>query len=380
MKKTNKVEVKVAKTDREFVGIKIINDQAIITFPIGYNIKEEIIAVTETQKIRKLYEDVKILMTTIEEAKEELYETGYKKFSFSSAIFILEDYLKNGLYDVQEKQCKKKAKGKIIWKKTIQEREPIYSAGNYIYLDTYHYNICEIESKIAQIQKYCLNISSGILGWLYNCSSIYDDHKCFSKEEMIYELLNELNQVNEDRKKKVIEQMILFLNGTQTSLDGKEEFQVGSRYFNKVWENILRKQTYGLYKQKSCFPTTYYVIEKKIMNSKLLPDITIQKDKKIVIIDAKYYRQGELPASSDICKQLFYGQYIMYENPNDRVINIFMLPKKITQVESTEGFFQIGYANAEYLSEKHKILTYYLDTKSVMQNHKIIKKILLKHV
>lgn len=380
MKKTNTVEVKVAKTDREFVGIKIINNQAIITFPIGYNITEEIITTSEKEKIRKLYDDVKILMTTIEDAKDELYETGYEEFSFSSAIFILEDFLKNGLYDVQEQQCKEKAKGKIVWRRTIQEREPIYSAGNYIYLDTYNYNICEIESKVTQIQKYCLNISSKILGWLYNCGSIYDDHKYFSKKEMIYELLNELNKINEDRRKKLLEQMILFLNGTQTSLYGKEEFEVGSRYFDKVWEKILRKQVYSLYKQKQCFPTTYYFIEKKIVNSKLLPDITIQKNKKIVMIDAKYYRQGDLPESADICKQLFYGQYIMHENPKTKVINIFMLPRKITEQESTEGFFQIGYANAEHLSEKHRILTYYLDTKSVMENHKVVKEILLKYL
>ena len=86
-----------------------------------------------------------------------------------------------------------------------------------------------MENKITQIQKYCLNIITKILGWLYNCSNIYEKiENYFSKEEMIYELLNELNMINEDRKKKLLEQMLLFLRGTQTTLFGKEEFEVGT--------------------------------------------------------------------------------------------------------------------------------------------------------
>lgn len=369
MNKTNTIEVKVAKTDREFVGIKITNNKAIVTFPIGYQIAEKVTYVNEKEEIEQLYYDVRLLMTNIEEAKEILYDTGYQPFCFSSSIYILEDFLKNGLYHEQGNQSKKNTQGKIQWRKTIQSKEPVYSAGNYIYLDTYNYNICFTENKITQIQKYCLNISSKILGWLYNCSNIFDEaQNCFSKEEMIYELLNELSMVNEDRKKKLLEQMLLFLRGTQTSIFGKDEFEIGTYYFDKVWENILRKQVYQLYKQKKSFPTTYYFMEEKMINSKLLPDIIIEVNKKIVIMDAKYYKIGTFPESADICKQLFYGQYIMNENKKFKVVNSFLLPQKFTN--------KIGYANAEHLDKKHRIFTYCLDTRAVMRSNQTIKKLL----
>ena len=45
LKIRNIVEIKVAKSDREFVGIKVLNNKVKITFPIGYRIKEEIIKI-----------------------------------------------------------------------------------------------------------------------------------------------------------------------------------------------------------------------------------------------------------------------------------------------------------------------------------------------
>lgn len=379
MNKTNTIEVKVAKTDRDFVGLKLKKEQASITFPIGYDIIEEIITTNDKKKISKLYTDVKILMLKLEETKEELYDTGEQRFSFSSAIYILEDFLKNGLYCEQENRSKKNAQGKIDWRKTIQTKEPIYSAGRYIYLDTDNYNICHTENKITQIQKYCLNISSKILGWLYNCSTMFEklDEK-FCKQEMCYELIKELNKTNEDIKKKLLEQMLLFLNGTETSLFGKEEFEIGTYYFDKVWENMLREQAYSLYSHKRCIPTTYYFIEDKIWNSKLLPDITVAKNKTIVIMDAKYYKLKSLPQSADICKQLFYGRYIMNENKRTKVINAFILPHKVTTQVNKQHFFQLGYANAEHLNKKHRIFTYYLDTKSAMKSSKVMKGVLEK--
>lgn len=373
MKKRNIVEIKVAKTDREFVGIKSKNNQATVTFPIGYNIKEEIMDAKETKKVRKVYDDVNVLMKVLEEFKDSRYKIGEDEFCYSSGIFIIENYLKKGLYNRQELQCEKNAKGKIEWKKTIQIREPIYVAGSYMYLHTDNHKIFDRECKITEIQKFCLNISFKILGWLYNYSETFDSiYKYLRKEEMIYELLKELNKVNEDGKKKLLEQMILFIKGTQTNISGNDEFEVGTYYFDKVWENLLKKQIYSLKQEKKCLPTTYYVADDKKTNSSLLPDILIEDDKKILIIDAKYYKLGALPESADICKQLFYGQYIMHCNKNCEVINMFFLPQLLNEDE----FYMYGYANADHLDEKHNIFTYYLDTKSVMKDNKVIKKLL----
>lgn len=374
MKVDSIIEVNVAKSDREFVGIKVLNNKIKITFPIGYKVKEEIIEMGDRQKIRTLYNDVKLLMTTIQKSKNELYGTGYKKFNFSSAIFIIEDFLKNGLYNEETNINRKNTNGKINWKKTILQMQPIFTKGNYIYVETYNYNLHDIENKITEVQKYCLNISLNIMGWLYNLKNCFKQHDHINKKEIIYILTNELGKTNEDRKKKLLEQMILFINGTDTDNIGNEEFEVGTQYFDKVWESMLRNQIYSIYKEKECYPTTYYFINKKIINSKLIPDITIQNEKNIIIIDAKYYSIGNLPESSDICKQLFYGQYIMHRNPKCKITNIFILPKNLNNKD--DEYINIGYANAEHLKEKNRIYTYYVDTKAVIEKHSAIKKLL----
>ena len=94
-------KIKVAKTDREFVGIKSKNNQATVTFPIGYNIKEEIMDAKETKKVRKVYDDVNVLMKVLEEFKDSRYKIGEDEFCYSSGIFIIENYLKKGLYNRQ---------------------------------------------------------------------------------------------------------------------------------------------------------------------------------------------------------------------------------------------------------------------------------------
>lgn len=380
MQSSNIIEVKVAKTDRDFVGIKVKGNKASVTFPIGYEIKEENINKKEKQKILELYSDVKILMATIEKCSEDFYDAGNMKFSFSSAIFLIEDFMKNGLYSEQSYKTKTNGNGRIEWKRTIQNKIPLYSSGNYLYYDTYNSNISKEENKITQIQKYCLSISLGILGWLYNIGKTYNDYTiCFEKEEMIYTLKEELNKVNEDRKKKLLEQMILFIDGVEINLNQSEEFMIGTYYFDKIWETILRNQAYHLYEPKNVFPTTYYCIQKeKILNSKLLPDITIQKDDKIIIMDAKYYRISALPESSDICKQLFYGQYIKNENKNKKIINMFLLPNNMIKQHQQNSYWLLGYAGADLknLTESDKILTYYLDTKSILKSNYVVKQIL----
>ena len=59
---------------------------------------------------------------------------------------------------------------------------------------------------------------------------------------------------------------------------------------------------------------------------------------KLYILDAKYYRYGQtgnaddLPGSSDINKQITYGEYIAKYSqiPNERLFNTFLLPYNMT--------------------------------------------------
>ena len=365
--------IKVAKNDSDFVGIRSKTNNIYITFPIGYNIKEETISKESDEKIRMVYPDIKILMKIMDSNKIDYYEKGKERFSFSSAIYIIEDYLKYGLYNKDGMTLQMNGPGKIDWKETLNSIEPIYYNNSLIYERTYTNNKSSKESIITSIQKYCLKISVKVIGWLYNINKLdLIEQNNLEEKELLFELNKELHNVNEDRKKKLLREMIIFISGTSESKNIKnQEFSIGRNHFDKVWEQILRKQIYNFYEEYPCYPRTYYQYNDgtKKYNSKLIPDIIIKKENKIIIVDAKYYKENTTPDSSDIFKQILYGQYIKNKNKKCNIKNIFILPKNIEK----DKFEHIAFANADHFKENKKIDVYYLDTKTVLKSNNFIK-------
>ncbi len=375
----NTVSIKVAIDDSDFVGIKVKGNVTEIVFPVGYDIKEEKMIWNNTwnneKKISELKEDVISLMTVLERTESDYYGKGNLKFAFSSAMYIIENYLKYGLYIERAHEYQKNGSGKVDWKRTINKIEPTFFKQGFFYNDLYTEKKQVKDNVITQIQKYCLSISFKVLRWMYNINENIDIPKPFNEEKMIYELNRELYAVNEDSKKQLLEEMMLFLQGTSGEIENQKEFKIGRNKFDKVWEEILRSQIYGLYDELNCKPLTYYHIEstgKDETNSKLIPDITIKDKNRIVIIDAKYYKENSLPQSADICKQLFYGDFIKNKNKKAIIDNIFILPKRLPD----KKIERYGYASAQGIDSKNRIGVYYLDIKSVVKDNKIIKHLL----
>ena len=374
----NTISIKNAKDDREFVGFKVKENDIQLSFPIGYDIQENEFNIENKEKIEEIKKDIKNLIKVLEENEDYYYDKGDIKFGFSSAIFIIENYLKYGMYTGNNELYNINGNGKIAWKETLNRIEPILSRNNYFYNNFYTIKKQTYETKITKIHKYCLNVSLKVLGWMYNIKHEEKINRPFDDDEMIYELTQELYKINEDRKKQILKEMIYFIKGTNSSkILNNNEFAIGRNYFDKVWEGILRKQIYKQYDEFECYPNTYYYSNKtgeKEYNSNLYPDIVIKKDKTIVIIDAKYYKAGQKPPSSDICKQIFYERYIQSNNRKYDIKNIFVLPKKLPN----EKIEKYGYASAEGLENKSKIDVYYVNTKSVMENNEIIKQLIEK--
>lgn len=359
-----KIIINKAHDDTQFVGLKIKNNVVKITFPIGYNIDPCEFSVTDSN-ISNYYEDIKILLNSLDVNTNDYYEAGSEKFSFSSAAHIIENYLKYGDYKENRGKTIYNGSGKIDWKKTIAVIEPIYSNGNIIYNNYYTLANGNQETIITRIQSFCLYASIKVIGWLYGIKNISEIQKInMSNEEMLYYLNKELYNTNEDNKKNILKDMINFISGTSISdIIENQEISIGRYHYDKVWENILREQMYRMFDKVTCFPDTYYKEENGTIykNSNLIPDIVVKIGNKIVIVDAKYYKIGFLPQTSDICKQMFYGQYIKSKNKKKEIINIFLLPNQLNTYYS-----YYGYAATEHLEDK--IYTYYLDIKSVLKN------------
>ena len=374
----NKIIVKKALNDNDFVGIYGKENSLTISFPIGYHIEESEFTVDDKEKIEIVKKDFHNLIKLLSIKENDNYSYGDNKFSFSSAMFIIDDYLKNGLLVENQIFNKLNGSSKINWKKTISELEPVYYNNNFFFLDLYTYQKNNLVNNITMIQEYCLSIAFKIIGWMYYINDYHYVRKPFDDDVMVTELTNKLFLENDDRKKKLLNELIYFIKGTNNdNFENNKEFKIGRDHFDKIWESLLRKQIYNLYNEYNCLPTTYYYVDKTkelIDNSSLIPDIVVKKDNLIFIFDAKYYKDGCLPQSGDVVKQLFYGQYVMKKNAKCIVKNIFLLPKDLDK-EKIEYF---GYSNAFHLGENNNILVYYLDTKSVIESDKLINNLIEK--
>ena len=372
----NKIIIKRAKSDDDFVGVCGKENVLTLSFPIGYHIMEEIIVEDQLDRIIEIKKDCYNLFRSLEINSQDNYSDGNISFAFSSAIFIVEDYLENGL--ILENNCTSKlnGEGRINWKKTINRTQSIYVNRSFFYNDFYSNKKNYINNQITMIQKYCLSIACKITSWMYGLKLNFNEKNTLTKEEIINILNKELYSENNDRKRKLFKEMIHFVNGTNISeLENAKEFRIGRNHYDKIWENILHQEIVRNYTEYMCNPTTYYYDTKfnvVIKNSELLPDIVIKEKEKIIIFDAKYYREGTLPQSSDICKQLFYGNYIMNKARKYDVINVFLLPKELNNKE----YEYFGYANAEHLNPKNNIYVYYLDTKKVLESNITIKNLI----
>ena len=141
-----------------------------------------------------------------------------------------------------------------------------------------------------------------------------------------------------DYKKTLIQHLLNILNGLDDDLDNSRVYSYGTYNYEVVWENLL-KDIFNNVKLDEFFPKTKWnliKLNRKIDNSSLRPD-SIYYDRetgKYYILDAKYYRsyldlrEGTLPATTDIEKQITYGDEICEKegiDPNN-VYNAMIIP------------------------------------------------------
>ncbi len=355
------------KENDKFVGIKIKNEKIDFYYPESYDLSDP----TNIKDYRK---DIFSILKTIELSKGsnsiDKINSSNKcggDFMLVSYLWIIQDYLNNGIYINREDTLKLNQNGKVNWKRTL-ETQPIISNGKIIYNNIIVQRKEVIDDIIVQIHKFCIKHSIDVIGWLYNLNSKqFHDIKSFKNQKKIYinTLKKELNNTFDDVKKTRFKHMINILQGVDDN-SMSNEFVYGVDNYHIVFETMIDKIFGNVTNKKEYNPIGEWHLEindyspKK--SSSLRPDTILINDKTntAYILDSKFYRFGitgeisDLPETTSIHKQITYGEFMtkQYKGKYNLVDvkSAFLLPfNKNDNIFNTSGVFHyIGFATGDW--------------------------------
>lgn len=366
------------ENESEYIGITFNKNNLKIIFPRGYSLslndkdlKKDIIILI---KVFDKYIKRKKAKSYSREEKN-LNKSNGKNFSISNAIWLLNDFESNGLYEEYIINYKVNKNGNINWSKTIKSIKPYISNNDLIYLDfivkknnNNNFNI------ITHIQRYIIKKCTSIIGWLYPNINIEGPTNLPYKKSICINLLKkELKLINVDKTKKLIINMINFLENDSDEKNLNKFKEYKTKYFMNIWEDMLN-YILGNDEPNKYYPKAIWEIDNEIISaSNLRPDIILNSDKNTYVIDAKYYKYGitksinHLPQSSDISKQLLYSKHIE-NNTKKNSYDAFILPYKSNNKKNLFEF--VGNAKMDNnIYDNKKVVCILADMKSIMKKY-----------
>lgn len=345
-----------------FVGIKYSEGKPEIFFPMSYSIPND---GQELQKaIFSLIRTIYISKTCDKDIVNSNKGNPKTDFPIYAFLWLLNDFLNNGLYSSRDVELRKNSNGKINWKRTLK-LNPVFSENGVVFLNIVTTRHVDINDFITKVQIKCLNIANSVIGFIFGNISIPKDDLILSDKYILSVLKKERFNTFVDRKKHLINQLINVLTDTSNDVSINILRTFGTYKFNTVWEQIINKMFGNIDDISKFYPGTYYVLEneycnKRINNSKLRPDTIMDFDEKHHILDAKYYSfetKNNLPASSDIQKQITYADYMdKVLKDGKKIYNAFIIPYDFSSLkeESLEKIKYIGYGESEWRNGERK--------------------------
>lgn len=252
---------------------------------------------------------------------------------FAIARFLIDEYVKYGLYFVDSSVRVSSGFGAIDWARSIETKLPTLIDGAPAYLDlVYNRRIDDRDSFIGRLHAAIL---SEISNWVE--SSLGADILGLPRLPRSRSCVNELGEIEDLLRIVEAERAQQFVSWKRDVLDAIADFLsvtsrpgsqspvwVGTRYFNLVWEDACR-DLFNLLDVEVHRPIWNVFPGLAIANSEpipdmievssgaLIPDIVVQSGTGAFILDAKYYspkfeRDGlsGVPGVADVVKQLFY--------------------------------------------------------------------------
>lgn len=336
-----------SKESDYFVGIKYIDGIPSVLFPHGFNISND-----ERELRRDIFRLLAVLSDYSKHRDGEQTITANNLDStippIADYIYIMQDFLSKGYYTEKELRFISSLKGKINWKRTLQNEQPYIDNGNVVYLKyQIQKNMINQNNLLSQIHKFCVYKCFSKFGWLFMTHSFVPNKPDIKedKELFVKTIKAALNTTFNDDKKRLFNCMISVIEDEIQNAD-KGNSSIGVNKFAPVWERMI-DYVFGEDNKKEYFPkANWYIIptgtEKS--SSKLEPDTIMKYNGKIFVLDAKYYKYGitnnpdDLPPTSSIHKQLTYGDYVHsliikegphqneVKEPTKNIYNAFLMP------------------------------------------------------
>ncbi|WP_035288054.1 LlaJI family restriction endonuclease [Clostridium sp. KNHs214] len=323
----------------------------------------------------------------------DVYESEEAIDMLNLIIYILTDFIDNGLYHNQKNVYEINGDGEIDWDKTVNEIDPFVIKNRPIYFDLITYeNIDNNNDFFRMLHKYVITQSSRMLSevGLNNIFSLPEiefevDENWFLDERYVINRINQELNIQFVAKKQTLLKVMLAFFERKFNKDIDDRYQLfGTMDFNLVWEKVCAivldnkcntrlnaiseldqtivqakyvKATGEVKRLKELVPFPYWIPNEdlttipsqkrhKAKKSLVLDLISIFRnntDKYFVIWDAKYYNlhlevdtvNGN-PGVEDVIKQYVYEaiyKQFMIEHGFNKKYNILLFPsdKDVTE-------------------------------------------------
>jgi len=369
-KKQLKPEIIEQPKSSDFMGIKIKDDHVRIFIPQTLQLSND--PSTRNRELILFLRSLNITKLTEEDIVSGNASGG--KWPFDSYIWMIHDYIENGVYYNHERIYSHDRNGKIDWKKTLRTM-PITSNGNVIYNKLVTSKSMPSNDKISEIYKECVNLSIERMGWVFNLNIHLHSNIHLSIQEMVYLVKQQSSSTFDDVKRLRFKHMLNILEGIDDSQHKTNEHTFGITNYYYVFEHMIDVLFHGITGdiKKKYDPSGYWLLngQNKQQSSNLRPD-TIYKNYKTgetYILDAKMYQYGytksikDLPQTSSMQKQITYGDFVHnYVDNNTKIRNIFIRPFRKDKYINDKNVEFMNDGNLAYIG---KAYVNYRDKKDV---------------
>lgn len=367
-----------------FVGVKADTDDAIIYFPIGYQLpaNDDDLRVDINNLLGVLAAFMKE-DSVIEVSKFEAPRTV--DFPMHAYLKVIRSFLRMGRYYIEtDPQFRTDTKGKTSWPRTVREqRALVQKNASLVFTNMTVRSVTPNANKqITQIHRFCVYEAFEKMGWLYVPFMPDKPGPHPGIKESIYILDKKLVATNDDVEQELFNAMRDMLVYIDERSSDKQYF-FGTDFFENVWERMIDK-AFGVEDKEQYFPRTRWLLDYGRDKEKrpLQPDTIMIYGDKCYVLDAKLYRYGwdpkpeHLPNSADINKQITYGEYIEQTRrlPNEKLYNAFIMPynKENNLFMLNSNFGNIGEAVSDWkpnVKNYERIQGIVVDTRYLMYNY-----------
>ena len=365
-----------------FVGIQRKDEYYEVKFPLGYHRSED-----ERGLRKDILSLINVLAKNTKKKESEIYaglnQDDSAGIPVQAYLYLIKDFFERGYYKERDTYRQTAKRGKIDWSRTIKTQKPLLQDNEAYYLDfVVKKNTINEDELITIVHKYCVYESFDKFGWLFTSYVPPQPKIGLSKKRMLSVVNDKLQNTFNDRNKQLFRNMIAVIKEMKD--DAESEFRYGTYRFEYVWEKMIDR-VFGIPEKEDYFPRTAWNLSdgREHNNSFLRPDTIMLLNRKVYVLDAKYYKfgcsgeLGHLPKSESINKQITYGEFIaeekkfMKKGKHPVVYNAFIMPydSQGQQFPTGKPIHYIGSATSDWKGGKKKyenVLGILMDVKYLM--------------